>query len=214
MIIAMHQPDLLPYSGFWHKMALADVFEVGIHFQYSQKGYQRRVRMRGEWAAVPVRVTSRRVPIHEARIDPDTAPRLLADLIAGRYGGSRYWRSRGHDLLDLVTEIHTDKLWQLNTELILKVRDLLGITTPVTIGGPLQGQKVDAIVNAMLRYGEDATTHLSGPGAREYIGAGIEFKEAGIDLRFTNHLPVTGDSIVSVLMDCREPLDVVLREAS
>ena len=32
----MHQPDLLPYSGFFHKMAKADVFELGIYYQYTK----------------------------------------------------------------------------------------------------------------------------------------------------------------------------------
>ena len=33
-IYAAHQPDLLPYSGFWYKMAKADVFDLKIWDQF------------------------------------------------------------------------------------------------------------------------------------------------------------------------------------
>ena len=54
MIYAAHQPDLLPYSGFWYKVAKADVFDLKIWDQYVHKGYQRRVTMRGTWVTLPL----------------------------------------------------------------------------------------------------------------------------------------------------------------
>ena len=47
MLYSAHQPDLLPYSGFFYKMANADVFDLKIWDQYVNRGYQRRVMMRG-----------------------------------------------------------------------------------------------------------------------------------------------------------------------
>jgi hypothetical protein len=209
--VAMHQPDLLPYSGFFHKMALADVFEIGIYYQYSKSGYQRRVKMRGEWAAVPLLGSPGRIPIREVRINPDRAGATLADIIRGRYAGAPYWKLRGPDLLSMIEDIHTDKLWQFNLDLLLGVRDLLGITTPVAIGSPLKGAKTEAVVHGLQQYGRDVH-HLSGPGARVYMNENGEFDDAGLTVGFTRHAPVTGDSIVSVLMDYRDPLEVVLRE--
>ena len=51
MIVAIHQPDLLPYSGFWFKMATCDTFVLAVHDQVQKHGYQRRVRMRGTWVS-------------------------------------------------------------------------------------------------------------------------------------------------------------------
>jgi hypothetical protein len=209
--VAMHQPDLLPYSGFFHKMALADVFEIGIYYQYSKSGYQRRVKMRDQWAAVPLVGNPGHIPINEVRIDPDRAGVTLADIIRGRYAGAPYWKLRGSEVLDLVYSVHTDKLWEFNLELLLGVRDMLGITTPIAIGSPLKGAKTEAVVHGLQQYGRDVH-HLSGPGARVYMNENGEFDDAGITYGFTRHLPVTGDSIVTVLMDYRDPLEVVLRE--
>ena len=33
-LVSIHQPDLLPYSGFWFKMAVSDVFVVARHDQF------------------------------------------------------------------------------------------------------------------------------------------------------------------------------------
>jgi len=209
--VAMHQPDLLPYSGFFHKMALADVFEIGIYYQYTKNGYQRRVMMRDQWASIPVIGDPNRSPINEVRIDPDKVRERLVGLILGRYRGARYWKLRGDDLLDLVTSVQTDKLWVLNLNLILGVRDMLGITTPVSIGSPLKGAKSEAVVHGLQQYGSDVH-HLSGPGAKVYMDENGEFSDAGITFEFTRHTPVTGDSIVTVLMDYRDPLEIVLAE--
>lgn len=209
--IAMHQPDLLPYSGFFHKMALADVFEIGIYYQFTKRGYQRRVLMRDKWATVPVIGEPFRDPIKDVRIEPDLARVSLINTIQGRYAGARYWKLRGDELLDLITSIHTDKLWQFNLDLILGVRDMLGITTPVSIGSPLKGAKSEAVVHGLQQYGSDVH-HLSGPGAKVYMDENGEFTDAGITFEFTRHAPVTGDSIVSVLMDHRDPLEIVLRQ--
>jgi len=210
-IVAMHQPDLLPYSGFFHKMVLADVFEIGIYYQYSKSGYQRRVKMRDQWASVPLLGTPGHIPINEVRIDPERAGTVLIDIIRGRYAGARYWKLRGEELLLMIEQIHTNKLWQFNLDLIIGVRDMLGITTPISIGSPLKGVKTEAVVNGLRQYGSDVH-HLSGPGAAVYMNENGEFDDAGITFGFTRHAPVTGDSIVSVLMDYSDPLEIVLRE--
>ena len=38
------------------------------------------------------------------------------------------------------------------------------------------------------------------------------FDEAGIKVQWANHNPVTDDSIVTVLMDYNDPLEIVMRE--
>jgi hypothetical protein len=212
LIVAIHQPDLLPYSGFWYKMAKADVFEVGIYYQFVSRGYQRRVKMRESWASVPIVGNPTRCAIKDVRIDPATAGSTLANAVAGRYAGSPHWKTRGPALIELIRDIHTDRLWQFNLELILGVRDLLGLRTPVSIGSPLEGTKSDALVSALRHHTAD--TYLAGSGARVYMGDCAEFIEAGIAVEWSRHEPVTGDSIVTVLMDYEDPMSVVLREST
>ncbi len=212
MIIAGHQPDLLPHPAFFYKMAKADIFDLKIYDQYVSKGYQRRVKMRDKWAGVAVvDDAGSYAPIADKRIDPVESSVSLAMAIEQRYFGSRYWKERGPELCEKVSNIHTDRLWQFNLELILIVRDILSIRTPVSIGLPTVGKGVIGLISVLKLYGE-GNTYLSGTGARAYMGDCAEFKAAGIDVVWSKHKAVTSDSILSVIMDYQDPLEIVLLE--
>ena len=205
----MHQPDLLPYSGFWHKLAVSDVMDLRIYDQFRKKdGYHRRVMMRDSWATLPVLDCRLGTPICEVRIDPVAAPQKLADIIQGRYRDAKYWDERGKQLHDAILEIHTDRMWQFNFELLRLVRDALGLRTPLGVGAPPSGAKNERLVQTLREYG--ATSYFSGPGSRSYMGDCLEFREAGIAVEWSTHRPVTGESILTILMDYDDPMKVVL----
>jgi hypothetical protein len=210
VIVSSHQPDLLPYSGFWYKMANCDIFDVKIWDQFVNRGYQRRVKMRDNWFSVPVMDGASYEPIFAKRIDPNASSRLLGQAIIGRYGGSRFWKQRGPRILELVDRLHTDRLWQFNLELILGIRDLLGIETPISLSMPTVGKGSVGLVSVLRRYGR--CTYLSGTGAKVYMGDCREFTQAGIDVIWSNHQAVTGDSILSVIMDYEDPMEIVMSE--
>jgi hypothetical protein len=210
MIVASHQPDLLPYSGFWYKMAKADLFDIKLFDQFVDRGYQRRVSMRGTWASIPVAAHSSRRAIIDVRIDPDAVRRALVNNITGRYRGADGWDRYGKTLVDMIEDISTNRLWQFNVELIIRVRDLLGITTPLGIAVKPEGSRSEGLVSVLSRY--DQPTYLSGTGARTYMGDCREFTQAAIPVVWSQHQPVTGESIVTLLMDFEDPMAQILRE--
>ncbi|MGZ5398687.1 MAG: WbqC family protein [Nocardioides sp.] len=206
--MATHQADLLPYTGFWFKMATSDFFDLKIYDQFQARGYQRRVMMRGKWASIPVIGNPTRARICDVQIRPEEAVDALTRLITGRYRGARNWDAMGKPLLEMVQDIHTDRLWQFNLSLLLGVRELLGITTPVAISVPPDGRGSRGLVGVLRNYG--AETYLAGTGGRAYMGDCAEFRQAGIEVQWSAHQPLTGDSIVSVLMDQDDPMAAVL----
>ena len=64
MRITIHQPEHLPWLGFFHKIGIADMYVVLDNVQYRHKYFQNRNRIRGisgeEWLNVPVLVKDRR----------------------------------------------------------------------------------------------------------------------------------------------------------
>lgn len=210
MIVAAHQPDLLPYSGFFYKLAKADVFDLKVWDQYVQRGFQRRVAMRGQWVSLPVISESSTAPINTLRLNPDRAPAVLVDGIHKHYRKSKHWDKYGPMICDEILATRTELLWQFNFALILMVRDILGIRTPVGVGCPHKNRGSAGVVEALQAYG--TPTYLSGTGAKVYMGDCQEFADAGIPVIFSNHEPITGDSILTVLMDYDDPLAVVLAE--
>lgn len=218
MIVAAHQPDLLPYSGFFYKMAKADVFDIKWRDQFVERGYQRRVKMMDQWVSIPLA----KFPGYQtAPIDrivmQDGAPGFLADQIRARYLNGRkkppQWGKYGPMICDEILSIKTDMLWEFNLRLIILVRDILGIETPISLGKPVpEGLRGSEGLVASLSAFPAPLTYLSGTGARVYMGDCKEFHDAGISVVWSAHEHVTGDSILTVLFDHEDPMSVVLRE--
>lgn len=210
MIVAIHQPDLLPYSGFWFKMATSDAFVLAVHDQLQKHGYQRRVRMRQSWVSHQLVGKPSLVPISAVEVQPGWQGRLC-DAIRGRYTGARHFRTRGAELLAHIDAAEGASLVEVNGALIGVVRELLGITTALLTTAPPVHAGVDRLIEQVTAVG--GTAYLSGTGGSAYMGenAPARFAAAGIELRWSDHEMTTGDSIVSVLMDADDPMGVVLR---
>jgi hypothetical protein len=211
MIIAMHQVNFLPNSRFWYKAATADIMDLRYRAQFTEKGYQRRVKMRDAWCSLPLIGKPRFEPINEVRINCDQAKVILRKTMHGRYSGSKHYKTRGLALVEFAQTIETGYMWEWNLELLLFVRDMLGIDTPFALGVDTIGDKAEGVLSAMRAYPQ-ADTYLSGTGARAYMGDTTIFEEAGITVRWSNHDAVTNDSIVTLLMDYDNPIELVMRE--
>lgn len=211
MILAAHQVTFLPGSRFWYKVARADLFDLRYRAQYTEKGYERRVKMRGEWCSVPVVGKPRFEPMNEVRIDTAKAKIQVTNTIKGRYSGAPHFKSRGNDLIERINTLETGYLWEWNLELLLYLRDVLGIDTPFTLGADTIGDKADGVLSFMRVY-PNVDTYISGTGARNYMDDTSIFDEAGIKIEWSRHHPVTDDSVVSLLMDYDNPIELVMRE--
>lgn len=211
-LVGIHQPDLLPYSGFWFKMAVSDVFVVAVHDQFQKHGYQRRVTMRERWCSHELVGKPALLPISSVVVRDGWQGRLC-DVVRGRYAGSRHWRTRGVDLLERISGCAVageQTLDQVNLALVGVVRELLGITTPLVVTAPPVHSGVARLVEQVGLVG--GTGYLSGTGGAAYMGSdpAAPFVAAGLDLVWSDHQMSTGDSIVSVLLDEDDPMSIVL----
>lgn len=212
-ILAAHQPDLLPWSGWWYKASYADVMDLAIHDQFQRPGYQNRVKMRGSWVTLPVDHDQKGLPIRDVVIDPVLWREKLIAVVGGRYGGSEFYDDRAglvFQAIDLAADVCGERLWQFNLSLLLSVRRILGMNTPFAIGVEPEGTTVTArLANVCGQYG--ATTYLSGRGAREYLDLEA-WQYVATSLRWSLHDPVSEDSILTLLFDYERPLQMVRRQ--
>lgn len=208
--VAIHQPDLLPWSGFWFKMANTDRFVLAVHDQLQKHWVQRRVTMRDSWVTLPLVGKPHLVPINTVEVKPGWQDHLVASM-EGRYRNARHWRTRGLEVVDLVRSVQSHNLAEINIELIRGVQRMLGIDTELVVTDPPREAGLERVLEVLQEVG--ATSYLSGTGARDYIRDEGErrFAELGIELRWSDHEKTTGDSIVTVLVDHDDPLEVVLR---
>ena len=54
MIVAIHQPNFMPWYPFFQKIAAADTFVVLTHCQFEKNNYQNRFNQRERWHTLSV----------------------------------------------------------------------------------------------------------------------------------------------------------------
>ena len=212
MKVTIHQPDLLPYSGFWFKMATCDAFILSVHDQFQKHGYQRRVTMRDAWCSHQLVGKPSLVPINTVEV-AEGWQRRITDVVRGRYAGAPHLATRGAELVDRILDCDGRMLDEVNIAMIEVVREMLGITTPLVVTEPPKATGVDRVIEQVVMVG--GTSYVAGHGGRAYMGDDAEqrFADAGIELIWSDHQPSTGDSIVTVLMDDDDPMASVVRRA-
>ena len=210
MRVTIHQPDLLPYSGFWFKMATCDAFVLSVHDQFQKHGYQRRVKMRDSWCSHQLVGNPALTPINAIEV-VEGWQRRITDVIRGRYTGAKHFSTRGIELVDRILAAEGTRLDEVNIAMIEIVRDMLGITTPLVVTEPPVGAATERLIEQVTMVG--GTSYLAGQGGKAYMGDDAEerFAAAGLGLEWSMHEHVTGDSIVTVLMDHDDPMSLVLR---
>jgi hypothetical protein len=222
MICAIHQPQYLPWPGYFSKLDAADVFVLYDNTQYKHDEWQNRNRIKTangvQWLTVPVHHRQGE-PIRHVRID-NTRPwrRKHAHAFATNYARAPFYADYAEALAE-VYERDWTHLAELNIELVGRLCGWLGIATRTVRSSELDdtGRATDALVSICRALGADV--YLSGPGGRGYLEP-EKFGPAGIELRFHDYEPpeyaqpfgafLPGLSAVDVLLNCGPAsLDVI-----
>lgn len=82
--VCIHQPDFLPYLGFFQRLLISDVFIVHDDVQFMQRGWHHRDKIKtrhGErWLTLPVKKGHYRRNINQVEISKDDAVRFTKNL--------------------------------------------------------------------------------------------------------------------------------------
>lgn len=190
MIVTIHQPNYLPYLGFFDKMKKADVFVIYDDAQFNKSDFQHRNRIRilqgWKWLTVPV--VKKHIPINEITIknDQNIKGRYWYDehfaIIKENYSRCPYF-SQYEDRLKEIYSMHYEKLVDLNVAVIDLIREGFDIKTDILLSSEMgftssSTQKIIDIVEAL---GGDA--YISGPMGRSYLDMEL-FEKHGIELQF------------------------------
>ena len=194
MIVTIHQPEHLPWLGFFNKADQADLLVLLDVVQYRKDYFQNRNRILGQqgpvWLTVPV-VTRGYLEgtIGDMRISNAAVAHNRTDwrhdhmkLIRHFYGRHPHFEEHRPFLEDTYTR-DWGLLVDLNEHYIEWFVRTMGIATPVVRASSLDvaGSSSDLLLSICRAAG--ATTYLSGPTGREYLDEAV-FQEAGIAVRY------------------------------
>lgn len=218
MKVAMHQPDFLPYTGFFYKILKADVFDIAVHDQFVKDGYQRRVKFNDRWVNVAI-IDRKKIPqktaIEDVKVDTQkTKENILKamDIEYGDFPRCKPLQAKLKNYMENLPDIMN--LADFNISLIIFVLAFMGVDDKVklTVTPKPTKPKSFGIIENMKKYFPEYDTYLSGTGGKAYTGN--EFEENGLKIEYSKHAPLYNDSIIGTLVRFSDPVRIIMREKS
>jgi len=188
-VIAIHQPNYLPWLGYFHKVARADVFVFLETVQFSKGSVTNRVRIRrgGEpvWLTQKVRQALGQ-PITTLSFVEADWPRRHLDALHGAYRDAPKFRAVFPVLESLMLGAPTDTLSAANRHLIEGLAHLLGLKTIFVQDSALgvDPSPADDRLVTLVDVVAPGAAYLSGKGGASYQ-VPAKFTQAGIELRYS-----------------------------
>lgn len=215
MIVAIHQPNFLPWIGFFYKILKSDIFVLLDIVQFSKNSYQNRVKIKipqgALWLTVPVihnfGQLTKDVKINNNEKWKDKHLKTLE---------MNYKRAPYFEIIySMLKDIYHKKEWEFitdfNIELINTVCNFIEIKTKIVVASSLdvKGSSTDLLIDIVKKLG--GTTYLSGKGGIKYQDE-EKFKNNMISLIYTDFKHpiypqlwgefVEGLSILDLLFNC------------
>jgi hypothetical protein len=222
VIVSAHQPHFLPWLGYLHKLALADLFVVMDDLQYEAQNFQNRNRVKVNngacWLTVPLVRGTQRDRICDKLIDNSASPRhhwahRAWETLRTHYGKAPYFGVYAPQIEALFAR-RWDRLLDLDLEILRSSMRWFGIEVPLVLASSLglRGEKTARILDLCKKVG--ASTYLSGSGAsRDYLDTGL-LERSGVELawqhfahpvyeqRYAGHGFVSHLSALDLLFNC------------
>ena len=184
MIICIHQPEYLPYIGFFERMADADIFVLLDDVGYQKNGFINRNKIKTEkgpkWITVPVKNRSSNLKINEVLIDNSKDWQASQwNSIAAAYSKSPYFKEYSK-FFEQTFNKKWERIADLNFYLIENVAKLLGINSKIMKSSDLKisGKATERLINICQCLKAD--NYLSGPGNEDHQVEKEEFEKKDI----------------------------------
>ena len=190
MIVAIHQPNYLPWLGYFHKIARADVFVFLDDVQFSKNGYTNRVRILGDgatrWLTIPAAVHLGD-PIGAVRpARPDWRRRHL-DTLRHFYNAAPAFGAVWPRIEEIYAGLPDGDLAAINRSLVEAIAGELGFacrfraSSEFETGDTMGDDRLVALVRAIAADG----SYLSGAGGAKYQDE-AKFAAAGLGFRYAD----------------------------
>lgn len=193
MIALIHQPEYLPWLGFFDKLARTDVFVIYDDVQFEKNGFQNRNKILTahgwKWLSVPV-VHNYPELIKDVKISGTDWKKDHLNKILFSYKKAPYFE-KYYPLIEEAISADHELLIDLNLHIIRNISDALGIkvkmirSSELSYEGNEKNEKLISICKSV-----DSDTYLVGSGGRAYTDENM-FSNAGIRLLWHDYVHPT-----------------------
>lgn len=187
MLIAIHQPEYLPWLGFFEKIIRADVFVILDDVQFSKGDFHNRTRVKGaegpQWLSVPV---VHRFPqkINEVKLSDLPWQEKHWRCLRSCYSGSKHFTEFAFAFQNFF-EQPWNKLIEVNIAALELVINAFKISCKYVFSSDLRvtGTKSELVLNICKKLG--ASGYYSGRTGSTYLDFS-SFERAGIEIQVQN----------------------------
>lgn len=189
MIIFVHQPEYIPWLGFFDKLARCDTFVIYDDAQFQHGGFHNRNRirtMRGwEWLTIPI-VHGHPQTIRDVKVAGAEWKNKQLTIITNNYEKTPYFKEYFPIVKEAISFNH-ELLIGLNMHLIRNIAEILGIKVNMVRSSefPYCGKEKNEKLVSMCKF-MGADTYLSGSGGKAYVDESL-FNEANIQVHWHNY---------------------------
>jgi hypothetical protein len=229
MICAIHQPQYMPWLGYFDKIDKADVFVLLDDVQFKKNDWQNRNKIRTaqewQWLTVPVQhdFGQKIKNVHIDNLKTWRHDHLRS--IELNYGKAPYYE-KYKDFIHALYEKEWYSLSDLNIFVIEQIMSFLGMTTPLVRAS--QYSVTDECTQRLIDLCRcvKADTYLAGADGHKYMDMDI-FKKSGINLvtqafehpiysqcwKINGNGFISNMAVIDLLMNCGEKSLDIIRSA-
>lgn len=195
MIIAVHQPNYLPYLGFFDKMKNADIFVIYDTAQFSKEDYHHRNRIRifNGWKWLTVPVEKKRISINQIKVVDQLSCKeenkwnsTHFRVIHDNYKNAPFYEDYMNDF-HAIYEKNYSLLCELNMDFILFLKEAFDIDTEIIYTSDLGHLSSSSQGLVEIVQNLDGDTYLSGQGGKNYLDLSL-FEDVGIKVDFQDYV--------------------------
>ncbi|MFO0665267.1 MAG: WbqC family protein [Polyangiaceae bacterium] len=212
MIVSVHQPQYLPWLGYFDKIDKADAFVLLDDVQYKKNEWQNRNRIKTaqgwQWLTVPVNY---RFPQTLNQVSVNRRDRWQArhrQSIISNYRRAPHW-TKLESFFEELFSTDWANLAALNIWVVRRLAKVLGITTPISVSSELATFPSDPderLIAITKHMGGD--TYLAGAGGQAYMQ--IEtYARSGVRLEIQSYPPPKYNQLFGAFQPFMSVIDLV-----
>lgn len=195
MKVAIHQPNYIPWIGFFQKISNADIFVILDTAEFTKNGIIHRNKIRTKegwtWLTIPIENKYKEMPIKDVQLPNDRKWwGQHWGLIKANYGKSEHFKEFKKFFEEIYIEKKNTTLQELNETIILYLFDCFNICPQIVRSSELEISpflaKTDLNIAILKKVGGDC--YISGMGGQNYIDE-IKFANEGIKLKYFKFEP-------------------------
>lgn len=191
MIVTIHQPEHLPWLGYFNKMAKAEKYVILDSVQFEKNYFQNRNKIIGsngvQWLAIPVQMKghmSNTIATTQIAGDERWKKKYL-NTIQMSYSKHPFFKEV-FPVVEKAINIETNLIADINISIFIAFADKMDMHPEFVRSSNLniQGLKSDLILD--ICKATNASMYIAGPSGRDYLDI-QSFKEAGIEVKFNDY---------------------------